>query len=243
MYRERASMLPHVIAWRSEIEQSEIEQSEIERSEIEPSAAPVRVLPDGCLDIIWESGRVFVAGPDTTAQTPGRAPVGTRFFALRFGCGTGPAVLGLPACELTDRQVPLDALWPASDVRKLAEAAEPAAALEAVAAARWREPDRAMVALAEAVRVGVPVGVFAERAGLSARHLQRRANAAFGYGAKTLHRVFRLQRAVALARDGRPFARVAAEAGYADLAHLSREVRALAGVPLRSRLAPVSPAA
>jgi AraC-like DNA-binding protein len=222
MYRERASMLPHVIAWRSEVE---------------PGDAPTRVLPDGCLDIIWQSGRVFVAGPDTTAQAPGRALVGTRFFALRFGSGTGPGVLGLPASELTDRQVPLEELWPAPDVRKLAEAAEPLAALEAVAAARWREPDRAMVALAEAARAGVTVGAFADRAGLSARHLQRRSNAAFGYGPKTLRRVFRLQRAVALARGGEPFARVAADAGYADQAHLSREVRALVGVSLSSYLA------
>jgi AraC-like DNA-binding protein len=217
MYRERASMLPHVVAWCSEVE---------------PGDPPTRVLPDGCLDIIWQSGRVFVAGPDTTAQTPGPAPPGTRLFALRFGSGTGPGVLGLPASELTDRQVPLDALWAAADVRRLAEAAEPLAALEAVAAARWREPDRAMVGLAEAARAGVTVGAFAGRAGLSARHLQRRSNAAFGYGPKTLHRVFRLQRAVALARDGEAFARVAADAGYADQAHLSREVRALAGVPL-----------
>lgn len=223
MYRERASMLPHVIAWSSEIERG---------------AAPVRVLPDGCLDIIWESGRVFVAGPDTTAQPPGTARPGTRFFALRFGSGTGPVVLGLPASELTDRQVPLDQVWPASDVRRLAEAAEPLAALEAVAAARWRPPDPVMVALAEATRAGVTVGAFADRAGLSARHLQRRSNAAFGYGPKTLHRVFRLQRAVALARDGRPFARVAAESGYADQAHLSREVRALAGVPLGALVTP-----
>jgi AraC-like DNA-binding protein len=223
MYRERASMLPHVIAWRSEVE---------------PDDPPTRVLPDGCLDIIWSAGRVFVAGPDTTAQTPDRPPVGARTFALRFGSGTGPGVLGLPASELTDRQVPLEDLWAASDVRKLAEAPQPLAALEAVAAARWREPDRAMVALAEAARAGVPVGAFADRAGLSARHLQRRATTAFGYGPKTLHRVFRLQRAVALARDGEPFARVAADAGYADQAHLSREVRSLAGVPLRALVRP-----
>jgi len=53
-------MLPHVIAWRSVVG---------------PGDGPSRILPDGCLDIIWESGRVFVAGPDTTAQigtaTPG----------------------------------------------------------------------------------------------------------------------------------------------------------------------------
>jgi AraC-like DNA-binding protein len=228
MYRERASMLPHVVAWSSVVE---------------PGDRPARVLPDGCLDIIWQSGRVFVAGPDTTAQPPGRAPVGTRFFALRFGSGTGPGVLGLPASELTDRQVPLDELWPAPDVRKLAEAAEPLAALEAVAAARWRDPDREMVALAEAVRSGVTVGAFADRAGLSARHLQRRSNIAFGYAPKTLHRVLRLQQALALARRGQPFAGVAADAGYADQAHLAREVRALAGVPLGVLLegVPISP--
>jgi AraC-like DNA-binding protein len=42
----------------------------------------------------------------------------------------------------------------------------------------------------------------------------------------------RLQKAVALARGGRPFADVSVTAGYADQAHLSREVKALAGVPL-----------
>ena len=41
-----------------------------------------------------------------------------------------------------------------------------------------------------------------------------------------------MQRAVMLARRGSPFASVSAEAGYADQAHLAREVRAMAGVPL-----------
>jgi len=223
MYSERASVLPHVVAWQNEVT---------------VAAAEARILPDGCLDIIWQNGRVFVAGPDTTAQVGPAPPAGSRFFALRFGAGTGPGVLGLPADELVDRQVPLDALWPAAAVRRLAEAADPLAAITEAAARRWREPDRVMVALAGAARAGWPVAAIAERCGLSPRQLQRRSNAAFGYGPKTLARVFRMQRAVRLARGGSPFATVSAEAGYADQAHLAREVRALAGVPLGVLLDP-----
>ena len=66
MYSERPSMLPHVIAWRS----------------VTPPGAPAkRILPDGCLDVIWQDGTVFVAGPDTTGQVTGAA-AGSRFFAL-----------------------------------------------------------------------------------------------------------------------------------------------------------------
>ncbi|WP_461029927.1 helix-turn-helix domain-containing protein, partial [Streptomyces sparsus] len=68
------------------------------------------------------------------------------------------------------------------------------------------------------------------------RQLHRRAVRAFGYGPKTLARVLRLERALTLARAGLPFARVAADAGYADQAHLAREVKALAGVPLTTLL-------
>jgi AraC-like DNA-binding protein len=153
-------------------------------------------------------------------------------FALRFGAGTGPGVLGLPASELVDRQVPLDALWPAARVRPLAEASDPLAALTAAAARRWSDPDPVAVALSVAARAGRPVSGIALRCGLSPRQLQRRSNAAYGYGPKVLERIFRMQRAVGLARRGSPFATVSAEAGYADQAHLAREVRAMAGVPL-----------
>ncbi len=47
-----------------------------------------------------------------------------------------------------------------------------------------------------------------------------------------LARVLRLVRALELARGGMPYAAVAARAGYADQAHLAREVKALAGAPL-----------
>lgn len=222
MYSEFASALPHVTAWWSVTP---------------PGAGPKRILPDGCLDLIWQDGHVFVAGPDTIAQV-GRPPPGSRMVALRFGSGTGPGVLGLPASEVVDQRVPLDALWPAAAVRALAEAADPLAALTAATRERWQSPDRAMVALAEAARAGRSVGAIADDCGLSPRQLQRRSHTAFGYGPKTLARVFRLERALRLARSGTPFATVSAEAGYADQAHLAREVRALAGVPLGELLSP-----
>ena len=78
---------------------------------------------------------------------------------------------------------------------------------------------------------GRTVAETADSAGLGARGLHRRSLAAFGYGPKTLARVLRLQRALALARGGVPLAETAARAGYADQAHLARDVRELAGVP------------
>ncbi|MET8148468.1 helix-turn-helix domain-containing protein [Actinoplanes sp. NPDC049668] len=215
MYVEWAAELPHVIAWRSTV----------------PPGAVKRILPDGCLDLIWQDGSVFVAGPDTTAQV-GTAQAASRLFALRFAAGTGPGVLGVPADELTDRRVPLDQLCAPAEVRALAEADDPIAALAGFARRRWRDPDTSMVAVAAGARAGRPVGAIADECGLSARHLQRRCRTAFGYGPKTLARILRLQRAVGLARSGRPFADVSVVAGYADQAHLSRDVRALAGVPL-----------
>jgi AraC-like DNA-binding protein len=56
--------------------------------------------------------------------------------------------------------------------------------------------------------------------------------AAFGYGPKTLARVLRMRRALRLARGGVSLAEVAARCGYADQAHLAREVKDLAGVPI-----------
>lgn len=62
--------------------------------------------------------------------------------------------------------------------------------------------------------------------------LRRRSLDAFGYGPRTLGRILRLRRALALAGAGMPYAEVAHTAGYADQAHLAREVRALAGTTL-----------
>ena len=206
-----------------------------------------RVLPDGCMDLVWHDGRLLIAGPDTVAHVSQDRP-GSSYAGLRFAPGVGPAVLGVPARELRDGRVPLDALWPGARARELAGRAgddDPAAVLEAWAVARMRgagPADPLSGAVAQALSAGSTVAAAAAGAGLGERQLHRRCEAAFGYGPKTLARVLRLQRALALARAGRPFAEVAVEAGFADQPHLAREVRALAGVPLGELLPARRPA-
>jgi AraC-like DNA-binding protein len=194
------------------------------------------------MDLLWSEGRLLVAGPDTRAYDPGGPPA--HWAGLRFFPGTAPGCLGVPAHELRDRRVELAELWPAALVRRLRDrldaARDPAAVLEEVAlerAAVTGPPDPLLRHLVAALDAGRPVGATADELGLGARQLHRRSLAAFGYGPKTLARVLRLQRALALARAGVPFAETAARAGFADQAHLARDVRELAGMPLSGLLA------
>ena len=188
------------------------------------------------MDVIHYGGRLLVAGPDTTAKL-GVSSGRSTYTAIRFGPGTAPGVLGVPADELRDQRVPLSALWPSARVRRLTElldeAADPARELEA-AFARNDKPDEPWVgAVVGRLRARRPVAEIAEDLGLSERQLHRRGLSLFGYGLKTLSRILRVNAALDLARGGMPFGLVAANSGYADQAHLSREVKALAGAPLR----------
>ncbi|MGW3100370.1 helix-turn-helix domain-containing protein [Streptomyces sp. NPDC001100] len=224
MYAERASRLPGAVVWTRTMEN--------------PVSTPVHpVLPDGCMDLLWNEGRLLVAGPDTRAYVPGTEPA--HWAGLRFAPGTAPTYLGVPAHELRDRRVDLTDLWPAATVRRLharlAAAPDPATALEDLALHRATEtppPDPLLRHLVTALDSGRPVAATADELGLGARQLHRRSLAAFGYGPKTLARVLRLRRALALARAGVPFAETAARSGYADQAHLARDVKEFAGMPL-----------
>jgi AraC-like DNA-binding protein len=69
---------------------------------------------------------------------------------------------------------------------------------------------------------------------VSDRQLQRRMLAAVGYAPKTLHRILRFQRLLAVAHaagEGASLSSRAIGAGYADQAHMTRELRQLAGRP------------
>jgi AraC-like DNA-binding protein len=196
-----------------------------------------RIVPDACADVIWhrESGRLFVAGPDTRAHVSRRAP--GELVAVRFRSGCAPAGLGVPADAVRDERVDLAELWSGRAGRladRLAATDSTAQAQQvlgaAVLGAVRTGPDPTVPALLRLARDGVRVGVMAETIGLTERQLHRRCLAAFGYGAKVLQRVLRFDRAMRLAYGGGELAEVAYRVGYADQAHLSREVRTLAGV-------------
>ncbi|MBO4206644.1 helix-turn-helix transcriptional regulator [Micromonospora echinofusca] len=222
MYRERPADLPGAVLWTRTV----------------PAAArTARVLPDGCLDLIWSSRTgLLVAGPDRVAQVAHSVP-GERYVGLRLPPGVGPAVFGVPACELRDQRVPLADLWPhrlVTEISERAAAGSAGAVLTSVAVGRLRRaggPDPVAATLVGWLAAGEPVGAVAARVGLGVRHLHRRCQALFGYGPKTLARILRMGAALDLARSGVPLAEVAVRSGYADQAHLTREVRDLAGVP------------
>jgi AraC-like DNA-binding protein len=221
MYRERPSWVPSGIVWSSV-----------------SVGDDVRVLPDGCMDLLWDGREISIAGPDTHAQLFASAP-GSVMTGLRFAPGDAPRLLGAPADQFTDQRVPLDRIWEPARVRRVTElvaaSSVPGVALEAVALTFRPDPDddallvEQIVALA---RRGCNSSEIADRVGFSTRQLQRRSTAAFGYGAKMLGRILRLRRALALVHAGVRPADSAARAGYADQSHLAREVKDLAGVPL-----------
>ncbi|MEU0719290.1 helix-turn-helix domain-containing protein [Streptomyces lavendulocolor] len=230
MYEERPSRLDGAVVW----------------TRAGGPAPSFSVLPDGCMDLLWSEGRLYVAGPDTRAYVPEHPTA--RYAGVRFAPGDAPALLGVPAHELRDRRVDLAALWPGDRVRRLAErvtdAADPAAALEALALRRAADaprPDPLLRAVVDGLNAGWTVARAADAVGLGARQLHRRSLDAFGYGPKTLARVLRLQRALALVRSGLPYAVAAVEAGCADQAHLARETRALAGTTLSAYTASLAP--
>ena len=195
------------------------------------------VLPDACSDLIWEQGvGAYVAGPDTgPARTATRA--GTVIAGVRFRPAAGGDVLRLPLSELRDQRVPLAGLLGAK-AGALSPALAPAAAAAGILdlAGQLVADSTADPAVAHAVaRLRDPAArteEIAGQTGLSERQLRRRCHAAAGYGPKTLQRVFRFQRFVRLAdaaADPLDLADAAAQAGYADQPHLTRECKALSG--------------
>ena len=196
------------------------------------------VLPDGCADLIWEQGRgAYVAGPDTGPVATTMA-AGAIVLGVRFRPSAGGPALGIPLSELRDLRADLADLRPAQ-ARQLTAALDPE-----IAAAQMLDMTAALVAdgapdpeVTWAARLLRDPAARAEdvaaEVGLSLRQLRRRCQATVGYGPKTLQRVLRFRRFVARV-DAHPdvldLAALAAETGYADQAHLTRECGWLAGL-------------
>ncbi|MEL4891579.1 helix-turn-helix domain-containing protein [Xanthomonas protegens] len=204
----------------------------------EAETAATQVLPDGCVDLIWDGHALFVAGPDRRATEAALAS-GSVLTGVRLAAGAGASLLGVPLHAIADQRVPLEALWDGQGRHwqaQLEEAADPLAALHALCASRPLQADHAMAWLFAQLAGDAPprLAALTNALGISERTLRRRSHDAFGYGAKTLERILRLQRFLGLVRQHPNLTAAALEAGYGDAPHLVRDSRQLTGLSPRA---------
>lgn len=201
-----------------------------------------RVIPDGCVDLVWLGGELSIVGADTGPVVVEPTGADEPVSGIRLRPGAAGAVLGIPASQVRDARVPAVTVWPdaAAGVGEALAAADPADRLGLLARAILRRGgERDGLVAAAARRLGAPDARIARVAadlGVSERHLRRRTVDAIGYGPKTLARVARLRRLIALSDRSAalPLARRAVVAGYASQAHMSDDVRRLTGLtPVR----------
>lgn len=190
--------------------------------------------------IVWS--RSIVHGPQRFYYRSDPKPPGT-VVGVAFKPGGAAAILDLPAAELTDRHVTLEELWGLHGralQEHLCDTHTPSAALEILEHAlrerlTGRESMRPLLihpAVAHALASPeLRIADLRNASGYSARHFIALFNAAVGLPPKYYSRLQRFGTVVRrLAASPTDLAAVAAETGYADQAHMTREFRDLAGI-------------
>lgn len=197
-------------------------------------------MPDGCFDLLSvDAGEPYVMGPETV-RADHSVPGGTVIVGVRLRPGVGARLFGPLASRLTDGGAlvrDLDRSPGSGRISMLALGRTPAPYRPLIDALM---PRIAAAAPDDGVAYGVAwlarhpaasVDHLCARLGWSPREVRRRFVAALGFGPKAMQRMLRFQRALSQARRAgatTPLARVAAAAGYADQAHMTREFRTLA---------------
>jgi AraC-like DNA-binding protein len=178
----------------------------------------------------------YIVGP--RASTLRKDPVRQQALTVRLAPGAVPALLAIPASEVTGTILPLSAVWrDATWVDQLAGTSSRAhqhAIVEEALLSRLRAGGGSAIAprlLGSLDRhLDGRVAGAAKHLGISERHLRRVFHEAVGLSPKTYARVVRLRRALRLAQQrSSTWTRVAVDAGYFDQAHMVAEFRQLTG--------------
>lgn len=212
------------------------------------------VLPDGCMDVIFNLGDPPLPGGSETSALRSyvvgamRAPLQVRMagtvdlLGIRFRPGGAAAFVPAPAGELTDRSVALREFWrrapeleerlhdaPADARISLVEEALLGRVADAAPDPRVAHVSR----LIERSGGSVAVRELHAAVGLTRRHLERIYLERVGLTPKTACRVARVQAALERLRTGPipSLSRLALECGWYDQSHMNRDFRELAGAP------------
>ncbi len=217
------------------------------------AAAPVlhSVPPDGCMGVAvaLRLGRPVEVAIIGAHDGPLTVPIfpGDRYWGVRFWPDAGAACLGIdpvtwcgrrgPAVEASGGLVTVlvDALPDASPDDHVRAQLERWAQAVVAGASPLDPVVRLAVVAIVASRGTMPIASLPGTVGVSSRTLLRRFRAATGLTLKRYAKVRRFREAAAqhLQTPGITWSRIAADVGYADHAHLTREFRELVGAPPR----------
>ena len=199
------------------------------------------ILPDGCADIMaYNNQPPRVAGPDAVTRRV-KLRDGLVITGIRLRPGACRAILGCPAERLVNGSMLLsDIAAGATELHRRLLLSDNLftrlALLESwvrFALERATANDRAVIAACRVLGANpkIEIGDVARRLGWNARMIHRQFIAACGYSPKHFQRIMRIQGALRAAHST-PVAGLgdlAAAAGYADQAHMTRDFRDITG--------------
>jgi len=199
------------------------------------------------------NGVPMVIGP-WTEPFVATLPSGTNILGARCHPGLASGLLGMPASELLNRSVPLCEVWGNAASAQFVRVADKTtlsaqilametALIRRVASAGPVDHATRAAICRMAQRPNARVEQLSEWLGMSSRQLQRRFVISAGYGPKMFQSVLRFQRLLNeahFAGTRRTLADLAANAGYSDQAHMTREIQRFANCSPASVLRSVS---
>jgi AraC-like DNA-binding protein len=201
------------------------------------------LLPDGCVDLVWDGTAVLVVPPRPVAVrhnltgkgfTAGvRLRAGWAALTLQANVGSLPTV-----ADLADVRPDADLARLTGVLASKADPVQAARILASWAARMWPAdsvPDTRLLSAIDLLsRSGSSVSAAASGAGFSVRELHRRFTEHIGLSPKSFQRLSRFQRFRSLIAGTEVLPTMAAAAamcGYADQAHLAHDCHDLAGRP------------